>query len=424
MAGMTESDGWPPPAQPYAAPASPPQELQPPPAPPGQWWGTPPVAVPPRVPPSPRERGAGIGVGLAALIAVVAAVLGGAVGGLVARTHNGTGGSVRTVTLGATDAPLVDSRGDSVATVARRILPSVVSIQVKSSGSGDTGSGIVLSKAGYIMTNNHVVAAVSSGGSLSVILPNKDKVSATIVGHPDTVDDIAIIKVSGVHGLMPVALGNSDDLAVGDTVVAVGSPLGLAGTVTSGIVSALNRPVEAGGEQGVPDDVIDAIQTDAAINPGNSGGPLVDLQGRVIGVNSAIASLSTDGLSGQQTGSIGLGFAIPINEAKRIAEQIITKGYATHAIIGVQLDASYTGTGARISTSSTGTAVSAGGPAAKAGLEPGDVIVAVDGARITTADELIVAIRSRVPGDRITLAYLRDGHRHEVSLVLGSSRSV
>jgi putative serine protease PepD len=358
-----------------------------------------------------------------AIIAGVAAVLGGAVGGLVVHAHEGNNGTVRTVTLGATDDPLASSGTDSVAAVARRILPSVVSIEVKSGNSGDTGSGIVLSKAGYIMTNNHVVAAVASGGSLSVILPNKDKVSAQIVGHPDTVDDIAIIKVSGVPDLIPVALGDSNELAVGDTVVAVGSPLGLAGTVTSGIISALNRPVEAGGEQGVPDDVIDAIQTDAAINPGNSGGPLVDLQGRVIGVNSAIASLSTEGIAGGQTGSIGLGFAIPINEAKRIAEQIITQGYATHAIIGVQLDATYTGEGAKISTGTSSSGVSSGGPAAKAGLQPGDVIVAVDGERITTADELIVAIRSRVPGQTITLTYLRDGQRHVVSLVLGSRRS-
>jgi putative serine protease PepD len=365
-----------------------------------------------------------VSLSIAALIAVIAAVLGGAVGGLLVHGHNGSDGSVRTVTLGATSAPDIASNGaDSIASVARRVLPSVVSIQVKSGNSGDTGSGIVLSKSGYIMTNNHVIAAVASGGTLSVILPNKNRVSAKVVGHPDTVDDIAIVKVSGVPDLMPIALGNSDDVAVGDTVVAVGSPLGLAGTVTSGIISALNRPVEAGGDQGIPDDVIDAIQTDAAINPGNSGGPLVDLDGRVIGVNSAIASLSSQGFSGQQTGSIGLGFAIPINEAKRIAEQIITRGYSTHAIIGVQLNAAYSGDGAEIGTGSSASAVTPGGPAAKAGLEPGDIIVEVDGERITTADELIVAIRSRVPGDHITLTYLRGGHRHDASLVLGSSRS-
>ncbi|HVW81174.1 MAG TPA: trypsin-like peptidase domain-containing protein [Mycobacteriales bacterium] len=407
---MTEHDGWSPP-QPPTGPA--PDE-------PTQWWSPP----PPLSPRGLRAAAPGVSVGVAALIAVVAAVLGGAVGGLLVHGHNGGNGSVRTVTLGATSAPDISSTGgQSIATVARRILPSVVSIQVKSGNGGDTGSGIVLSKAGYIMTNNHVIAAASSGGTLSVILPDKARVPATVVGHPDTVDDIAIVKVKGVSDLTPVALGNSNELAVGDPVVAVGSPLGLAGTVTSGIISALNRPVEAGGEQGIPDDVIDAIQTDAAINPGNSGGPLVDLDGRVIGVNSAIASLSTDGLAGQQSGSIGLGFAIPINEAKRIAEQIITRGYSTHAIIGVQLNAAYAGQGAEIGTGSSANAVTPGGPASKAGLEPGDIIVGVDNERITTADELIVAIRSRVPGQRITVTYLRDGQRHKVSIVLGSSRS-
>jgi putative serine protease PepD len=300
----------------------------------------------------------------------------------------------------------------------------VVSIEVKVGSGGDTGSGIVLSKSGYIMTNNHVVAAASKGGTLSVVLPNKSKVPAKVIGHPDTVDDIAIIKVSGVTGLTPATFGNSNDLAVGDPVIAVGSPLGLAGTVTSGIVSALNRPVEAGGEAGVQADVIDAIQTDAAINPGNSGGPLVNSAGAVVGVNSAIASLSTSGLGEQQSGSIGLGFAIPINEAKRIAEQIIKQGFSTHAIIGVSLDPNFNGSGARVAPPPTGgAAVTANGPASHAGIRDGDVIVAVDGERVTTADELIVAIRRHAPGDHLTLTYVRSGHRTTVTLTLGAQRS-
>jgi putative serine protease PepD len=313
----------------------------------------------------------------------------------------------------------------SVATIAARILPSVVSIDVKTSSGGDTGSGIVLSKAGYILTNNHVIAAVrSSHGVLTVVLPDKDSVPARVVGHPDPVDDIAVIKIASSHALTPALLGNSDNIVVGDPVIAVGSPLGLAGTVTSGIVSALNRPVEAGGEQGLPEDVIDAIQTDAAINPGNSGGPLVDSAGAVIGVNSAIASLSTDDISGQQSGSIGLGFAIPINEAKRIAGQIITRGYSTHAIIGVNLDPAYSGSGARITTPpSGGPAVESGGPAAKAGLQAGDVIVAVNGQKVTTADELIVAIRSHQPGQRLSITYHRGSQTKTVTLVLDSARS-
>ena len=281
----------------------------------------------------------------------------------------------------------------------------------------------MLSPSGYILTNNHVIAAAKNGGKLSVILPDKSRVPATVVGQPDSVDDIAVVKAN-VHGLHPAALGNSDRLAVGDPVIAVGSPLGLAGTVTSGIVSALNRPVEAGGE-GSAADVIDAIQTDAAINPGNSGGPLVNIAGQVVGVNSAIASLSSSDISGGQSGSIGLGFAIPINEARRIASQIISQGYSTHAIIGVNLDPNYSGSGARIepSTTSDTAAVTPGGPAAKAGLRPGDVIVAVNGEKVTNADDLIVAVRRHVPGQTITLTYVRDGSRATVSLVLASMKS-
>jgi putative serine protease PepD len=359
------------------------------------------------------------------MMAVVSAVLGGAIGGLIVRHHDNTG-EVGSVTIGSTASqnPIVERAPGSVAGIAAKILPSVVSIEVKTSSGGDTGSGIVLSKTGYIMTNNHVIAAARTGGTLSVVLPDKSKVSARIIGHPDPIDDIAIVKVSSNDDLTPAAFGNSSDIAVGDPVIAVGSPLGLAGTVTSGIVSALNRPVEAGGESGTPADVIDAIQTDAAINPGNSGGPLVDSEGAVVGVNSAIASLSTDQVGNQQSGSIGLGFAIPINEAKRIADQIISQGYSTHAIIGVSLDPSYSGSGARVSPpTGGGPAVTASGPAAKAGIRGGDVIVAVDGQKVTTADELIVAIRSHVPGQRATLSYERSGHQTTVSLVLGSVRS-
>jgi putative serine protease PepD len=358
-------------------------------------------------------------------MALVAALLGGAIGGLVVR-HNDGRQVVGSVTIGATNGQhdVVERAPTSVAAIAARIVPSVVSVEVKTTGGGDTGSGIVLSASGYIMTNNHVIAAARSGGNLSVVLPDKTKVPATIVGHPDTVDDIAIVKVSGDHQLIPAALGNSSQIAVGDPVIAVGSPLGLAGTVTSGIVSALNRPVEAGGEQGLPEDVIDAIQTDAAINPGNSGGPLVNSAGTVVGVNSAIASLSSDQIGSQQSGSIGLGFAIPINQAKRIARQIIKQGYSTHAIIGVSLAPTYVGSGAKVSPPSTGgPAVTSGGPAARAGIQAGDVIVAVDGERVTTADELIVAIRSHDPGQHLTLTYERSGQRRTVSLVLGSERS-
>jgi putative serine protease PepD len=358
---------------------------------------------------------------------LVAAVLGGAIGGLV--VHSGASNTDgRSVTLGSVtgNGQIIERAAGSVAGVAAKIVPSVVSIEVRTSSGGDTGSGIVLSKSGYIMTNNHVIASAKTGGVLSVVLPDKSKVAAKIIGHPDTTDDIAVIKVSSAHNLIPAVLGDSDDLKVGDPVIAVGSPLGLAGTVTSGIISALNRPVEAGGGSGesLPEDVIDAIQTDAAINPGNSGGPLVNGEGDVVGVNSAIASLSSDSVGTQQSGSIGLGFAIPIDEAKRIAEQIITQGFSTHAVIKVSLDSAYTGSGAKIGTSTgQGSAVTAGGPAAEAGLRTGDIIVAVNGERVTTADELIVAIRRHQPGQKVSLTYLRNGHSTTVTLTLGSQRS-
>jgi putative serine protease PepD len=419
MVDMTDPAPWQPPQPPpvYVQQA-------------GGGWGPPPADrqgggwMPPPPPPR-RQPGGRPPWNVVAIMVVAAAVLGGAIGGLLVR-HNQSDPVVGSVTIGSQTGQhtVVERAPGSDAAVAAKILPSVVSIEVRTGSGGDTGSGIVLTKTGYIMTNNHVIAAAKTGGVLSVVLPNKSKVSARIVGHPDPVDDIAIIKVAGVTSLVPAVLGDSNSIRVGDQVIAVGSPLGLAGTVTSGIVSALNRPVEAGGEPGVPEDVIDAIQTDAAINPGNSGGPLVNSSGQVVGVNSAIASLSTDQTSGQQSGSIGLGFAIPINEAKRIAGQIISQGYSTHAIIGVNLDPTFTGSGARIAAPSTGgPAVTAGGPAAKAGLQAGDVIVAVDGETVTTADELIVAIRRHVPGQRLSLTYVRDGKRTTVSLVLAARRS-
>jgi putative serine protease PepD len=387
-----------------------------PPSPPEGWPPPqPPDPVPPRTLQPPSWP-------VVAILALVTALLGGAVSGLVVH-HAEPSGGVSNVTLGSTAGSAgVQRAPDSVAAVAHKILPSVVSIVVRSPGGGDTGSGIVLSNSGYILTNNHVVAAASAKDStLAVVLPDRSRTPATIVGHPDTVNDLAVITIGSGHQVHPASLGDSGRLQVGDSVVAVGSPLGLAGTVTSGIVSALNRPVEAGGEQGVPEDVIDAIQTDAAINPGNSGGPLVDASGAVVGVNSAIASLSSGSFSGQQSGSIGLGFAIPIDQAKRIAAEIIHRGFATHAVIGVQLDARFSGSGARISTTSG--SVQSGGPADTAGMRAGDVVIAANGVRITSADDLIVAIRRHSPGQGLTLTYRRGSATKTVHLVLGSARS-
>ncbi|OIQ67822.1 putative serine protease HtrA [mine drainage metagenome] len=241
-------------------------------------------------------------------------------------------------------------------------------------------------------------------------------VDGTVVGR-DPSYDLAVVKVA-VTGLTALALGDSDKIQVGDAVIAVGSPLGLSGTVTTGIISAKNRAVTTSGATGPGNSFINALQTDAAINPGDSGGPLVDATGAVIGVNSAIASLGSS--FGGQSGSIGLGFAIPINQAKRTAEELIRTGVSSHPIIGVSLDTSYAGPGARIAD--TAGSVTAGSPAAKAGLQPGDLIVAIDGQRVANSDELIVAIRTHAPGDRVVLTYVRGkGAETKVTLTLAGS---
>jgi putative serine protease PepD len=369
---------------------------------------------------------AGPGWDVLVIATAVAAVLGGAVGGLVARHADASAPHVR-VTLGgpsATNPAAADRPAGSVAAVAARILPSVVSLEVNEGDGGDTGTGIVISDDGYVLTNNHVVArAVSGRAHLTVVLADEQRVPGVVVGR-DSVNDLAVVRID-VRGLHAATLGSSARLAVGDPVIAVGSPLGLAGTVTTGIISALDRPVAAGdAASGNADDLIDAIQTDAAINPGNSGGPLVDSSGAVIGVNSAIATLSPGAsVSGGQGGNIGLGFAIPIDQAKRIAAEIIAHGFATHAVIGVRVDAGYSGVGAQIAGPGHADAVTVGGPADKAGLRSGDVIVAVDGRPVTSADELIITIRKHAPGERITVTYVRGGHRRTTVIVLGSARS-
>jgi putative serine protease PepD len=249
---------------------------------------------------------------------------------------------------------------------------------------------------------------------------------ATIVGR-DSGYDLAVIKISGVSGLTPLALGNSDSVQVGDPVVAIGAPFDLEGTVTSGIISAKERPITSGGDSGDGSDIsyVDALQTDAPINPGNSGGPLVDSRARVIGINSAIRSASdgTD-LGGAQGGSIGLGFAIPINQARRVAEELINTGHASHPVIGVTLDMGYSGDGARVNTKGgSGPAVTPGGPGDKAGVRPDDVITKVDGVPVHSGQELIVRIRSHRPGDRLALTVRRDGRERAVELTLGSAHS-
>jgi putative serine protease PepD len=349
------------------------------------------------------------------IVAVVAALAGGAVGGFIGARQSDSGYHLDSAPKGTTQrAP------QTVAGVAQRVTPSVVDIKVSSASSGEEGSGFLV-QGGYIMTNNHVVAsAANGGGDLQVNFNDGTRTGARVVGH-DSTYDIAVLKPDTTGGRKPLPLGNSDNMVVGDPVIAVGSPLGLTGTVTTGIISAKNRPVTASGEDGTQQSYINALQTDAAINPGNSGGPLVDSAGEVIGVNSAIQSSPGSSQTGQQGGSIGLGFAIPINKAREVAEQLLKTGKVKHPVIGALIDMGFAGDGARIAQNSRqGPGIIAGGPAAKAGLKAGDVITKVDGRTITSAEELLVDIKSHQPGQNIELTYKRGGGEHTVKLKLGA----
>ncbi|MGW2101855.1 S1C family serine protease [Streptomyces olivaceoviridis] len=354
------------------------------------------------------------------VVALFSAGVGGAAGAYLQR--EGFGDDVRLPQAGSVPAGRAP---DSVAGIAARALPSVVTLHVRGADEAGTGTGFVLDAEGHILTNNHVVEPAGSGGEISVTFSSGDTVKAKVVGR-DSGYDLAVVQVRGVHGLTPLPLGNSDDVEVGDPVVAIGAPFDLANTVTSGIISAKERPITAGGEKSDGSDVsyVDALQTDAPINPGNSGGPLLDSRAQVIGINSAIRSAGSGSeADGGQAGSIGLGFAIPVNQAKRVAEELINDGHATHPVIGVTLDMGYTGDGARIDSKSAsgGSAVTRGGPGERAGLKAGDVITEAGGERVHTGQELIVKIRAHRPGDRLRLTVERDGIEREVSLVLGAS---
>ena len=386
-------------------------------------WGRGPLQQAGAVPDGERRngrRGRRLLVVWTLAVALVASGIGGVVGAYVER--EGLGGEVTLPQAGSVPAGRAP---DSVAGIAARALPSVVTLHVSGSGEEGTGTGFVLDDRGHILTNNHVVAAAASGGKISATFSDGDSVRATVVGR-DSGYDLAVVQVHGVRGLTPLTLGDSDGVRVGDPVVAIGAPFDLANTVTAGIISARERPITAGGEEGDGSDVsyVDALQTDAPINPGNSGGPLLDSRAHVIGINSAIRS--ADGGSdteGGQAGSIGLGFAIPVNQARRVAEELINDGHATHPVIGVTLDMGYTGDGARIDDHSAngGPAVIEGGPGARAGLAPGDLITRVDGERVHTGEELIVKVRAHRPGDRLRLTVEHGGAEREVSLVLGTS---
>jgi Trypsin-like serine proteases, typically periplasmic, contain C-terminal PDZ domain len=310
----------------------------------------------------------------------------------------------------------------SVAAIASKILPSVVSINVKAADSSDTGSGVILSSDGYILTNNHVVSAAAHGGSISVVFYAKRSASARVVGR-DAQSDLAVIKAQGVTGLRRADLGSSSSLRVGDPVVAIGSPLGLTGTVTAGIVSAKDRPVPTGSDDSSsPSTVIDAIQTDAAINPGNSGGALVSGTGAVVGINSAIATVGGSALSGGQGGNIGVGFAIPIDQARSIAAELIATGRATHPVIGVRAQSVDEDLARGMPGGRPGAlvvSISAGSGAAQAGIRKDDLLTAIDGQAIASVDELIVAIRKHKVGDAAKVTYVRNGKQRTVSVKLG-----
>jgi putative serine protease PepD len=344
--------------------------------------------------------------------AVKKAIIAGVISGLLA----GMIGFMSSSMIGNTPAPSISlpaSSGDtspraddSIAGIAQAVLPVVVSIDVSSSQGSGTGSGFIIrstANESFVLTNNHVVDGAGGSQDITVTFQDQTQETATIVGT-DASYDLAVLRID--RGNLPVAaLGDSDDVVVGDATIAIGSPLGLTGTVTSGIVSALNRPVTAGDATDVS--FISAIQTDAAINPGNSGGPLVNSRGEVIGINSAIATTGSS-VSGQ-SGSIGLGFAIPINQARRVATELIETGSSSYPVIGVQLDMSYEGQGALVQS------VVEGGPASNTELAAGDVITEIDGVKVSDGTELVVRIRAKNPGDVVELT-LEDGSVIEVTL--------
>jgi putative serine protease PepD len=385
-------------------------------------WG---VTAPPRA--ATRPTGGPV---VLAVLALAAALVGGGIGGAIgfhaANTSSGHPTSALAIPITSSKSM---ARPGSVQQVAAKVLPSVVSIDVSNipdMGSGlpgllglgggqgaveGSGSGIVISNDGLILTNNHVAGR----GDLSVTFQNGRTVRAKLI-EADRATDLAVIQAAGVNDAVPISFGRSADLAVGQEVVAIGSPLGLSGTVTSGIISALHRPLnpqEAGSAGNGDGSVIDGIQTDAAINPGNSGGALVDMSGNLIGITSAIASLG-GGLG--QTGSIGLGFAIPIDQARTIAAKLAKSEPVTHALLGAAVSSSPDPTqrGALIGK------VTTGGPADKAGLRRGDLVIRLDERLIDTADALVAGVRSRQPGDKVTLTYLRGTETKTVDVPLGS----
>ena len=392
-----------------------------------------PVTKPePAAAPTPPRRRKG-------LLLMVAVLAGGAAGGLVTSSFGSDGATSRAAdvvqrsSLAIAQTATLKSAAGTPESAAATIAPSVVTVEVsgtqisnspfggtQAAPVSDTGSGVVLRSDGYVLTNNHVVAAAEAGGSVHITLSDGRTVAATIVGH-DATDDLAVLKATGVTGLTSAVFAPSAQLRVGQAVLAVGAPLGLANTVTQGIVSTLHRPVATGEAGASAQSVIDAVQTVAAINPGNSGGALVDLAGRVVGINSAIASTGSSG-SGQ-AGNIGVGFAIPSDDAARVADQLIATGHATHAQLGTAAGDAASGTDGAPGLGATIQRVTAGGPAARAGLQVGDVVTRLGDRVVTEANGLIVAVRSHDPGSVVGISYLRGGVAGSTTATLAGAPS-
>jgi len=347
---------------------------------------------------APARPALGMVIAVSAVTALIAGTLGAAIG--IWATRASTDGGLIS---GA--EPQTEREVTSVAGVVEQIMPSVVTVLT---ADGGNGSGFIVSDDGYIMTNHHVVVGGGSepAESLQVLFSDGSVTTAEVIGS-DADSDVAVLQIEGA-GHTPMVLADSDQVAVGDPVLAVGAPLGLSSTVTEGIVSAIDRPVLTENNNGEVESVMAAIQTDAAINPGNSGGPLTDIAGQVIGINTAIASTAAEG----EAGNIGIGFAIPINQAKRIADEIVATGSATHTVLGAELGESELGVGVTLSE------VVPGSPADDAGLQDGDVLTSFNGNMVAENTELIALIRKLAPGTEVTVVYERDGEEHSAQVTL------
>ncbi|GHC76572.1 S1C family serine protease [Streptomyces flavofungini] len=390
----------------------------------GTGWGASWTAEQPAAPKPGARRG-----GLVAAVLAAALIAGGVGGGLgFWAADRNDDNSTDSTTVSASDSPAdLKREPGSVAGIANKALPSVVTIEAQSgSGEGGTGTGFVYDKQGHILTNNHVVASAAQGGKLSATFSNGKKFDAEVVGRAEGYD-VAVIKLKNKPSdLAPLPLADSEKVAVGDSTIAIGAPFGLSNTVTTGIVSAKNRPVTSSDGGSSKSSYMSALQTDASINPGNSGGPLLDARGAVIGINSAIKPADSGGMGGGgQSGSIGLGFAIPVNQAKNVAQQLIKTGEATYPVIGASVSLANTSDGATISdrgAGNSGAAVEPGGPAAKAGLKSGDVIKKLDDTVIDSGPTLIGQIWTHRPGDTVKITYERDGKERTADVTLGARK--